>query len=69
VQYNERELSRFEAFLIELTGSAMAGLGVGRTGIPLLRSTMFEDLLSDLNLLARNAGEFSVAAHCLCRVE
>ena len=66
---HEDELSKFETFLIEMTGSTMAGLGVGRTGIPLLRSTLLEDLLSDLNLLARNAGEFSVAAHCLCRVE
>ena len=69
VQYKERELSRFEAFLIEITGSAIAGLGVGRTGLPLLRSTLLEDLLGDLNLLVRSAGEFSVAAHCLCGVE
>jgi protease-4 len=69
VQYSERELSGFEKFLIEVTGSALAGLGVGQTGVPLLRSTLLEDLLSDLNILARSAGEFSVAAHCLCRVQ
>jgi protease-4 len=69
VQYRERELSGIEAFLIEMTGSALAGLGVGQRGSPLLRSTLLEDLLEDLNLLARSAGEFSVAAHCLCRVQ
>ena len=67
VQYDERELSTFETFLIEITGSAMASLGWAGHGS--LRSTLLEDLLNDLNLLARNAGEFSVAAHCLCRVE
>jgi len=69
VQYKERELSGFEAFLIEMTGSALAGIGVGQTGVPLLRSTLLEDLLGDLNILVRSAGKFSVAAHCLCRVE
>jgi protease-4 len=69
VQYKERELSGFEALLIEMTGSALAGFGVGQAGVPLLRSTLLEDLLGDLNILARSAGEFSVAAHCLCRVE
>jgi len=69
VQYSERELSGFEAFLIEMTGSVLARLGVGQTGMPLLRSTLLEDLLADLKILARNAGEFSIAAHCLCRVE
>jgi len=69
VQYDERELSTFEAFLIEITGSAMAGLGWAPQGGLRLRSTLLEDLLNDLNLLVRNAGEFSVVAHCLCRVE
>ncbi len=69
VQYKERELSGFEALLIEMTGSALARFGVGQAGVPLLRSTLLEDLLGDLSILARSAGEFSVAAHCLCRVE
>lgn len=69
VQYKEREPGAFETFLIEMTGSALADIGVGRAGIPLLRSTLLEDLLGDLNLLVRSAGEFSVVAHCLCRVE
>lgn len=69
VHYNEREMSKFESLLIEMTGSALLDFGVGRTGVPLLRSTLLEDLLSDLYILARSAGEFSVVAHCLCRVE
>ena len=69
VQYNEREPSAFESFLIEMTGSALADFGVGQAGIPLLRSTLLEDLLGDLSFLVRSAGGFSVAAHCLCRVE
>ena len=68
VEYQEPELSTFEAFLIEITGSAMARLGW--TGSRLqLRSSLLENLLDDLSMLARNSGEFSVAAHCLCRVE
>jgi len=69
VQYNVREMSRFESFLIEMTGSALLGFGVGQTGVPLLRSTLLEDLLRDLYILARSAGKFSVVAHCLCRVD
>ena len=68
VQYDERQLTTFEAFLIEITGSAMAGLGFSDSSLG-LRSTLLEDLLADLKLLARSAGGFSVAAHCLCRVE
>ena len=69
VQYDEREMSTFESFLVEITGSAVAGLGWADGMSIRLRSTLLEDLLGDLNLLARSAGEFSVAAHCLCRVE
>ena len=69
VQYDEREMSTFESFLVEITGSAVAGLGWADGMSVRLRSTLLEDLLGDLNLLARSAGEFSVAAHCLCRVE
>ena len=69
VQYNEREMSRFESFLIEMTGSVLVGFGVGQAGAPLLRSTLLEDLLGDLYILARSAGKFSVVAHCLCRVD
>ena len=69
MQYEERELSAFESFLIEMTGSAIARLGWTDGGSLLSRSTLLENLLRDLNILARSAGEFTVAAHCLCRVE
>jgi len=69
VRYDERELSTFESLLIEMTGSAIAGLGWTDSGGLRLRSTLLEDLLKDLDILARSAGKFSVAAHCLCRVE
>lgn len=67
--YDERELTAFETFLIEMTGSAMARLGLGTSGLQTLRSTLLEDLLGDLRILSRSAGGFSVAAHCLCRVD
>jgi protease-4 len=67
--YDERELTAFETFLIEMTGSAMAKLGVGLSGLETLRSTLLEDLLADLRILSRSANGFSVAAHCLCRVD
>jgi protease-4 len=69
VHYDERELSTFESFLIGITGSAMLRFGWSDGTYLGLRSTLLEDLLYDLKLLARSAGEFTVAAHCLCRVE
>ena len=69
VRYEERELSAFESLLIEISGSAVAALGWTDGAGLRLRSTLLEDLLRDLDMLARSAGEFSVAAHCLCRVE
>jgi hypothetical protein len=47
----------------------MAKIGLGTTGVTALRSTLLEDLLADLKILSRSTAGFSVAAHCLCRVE
>ena len=69
VTYEEREMTAFESFLIEITGSVMVRMGWDDGFGSKLRSTLLEDLLNDLELLARNSGEFSVVAHCLCRVE
>jgi len=69
VHYDEREPSAFEAFLIEITGSAMSRLGWSGSSSLHLRNTLLEELSADLKLLARSAGGFSVAAHCLCGVE
>lgn len=69
VRYEGRKLTAFESFLLEMTGSALAGLGWVRSGDVILRNTLLENLLGDLKILARSAGGFTVAAHCLCRVE
>lgn len=69
VVYDEREISGFESLLIQLTGNALAAAGLNDTGLKVLRSTMVEDILADLDRLVRSAGGFSVAAHCLCRVD
>ena len=67
--YKERELSTFELFLIEITGSAMVRFGLGTAGIPRLPGTLVENILEDLNVLMRSSQGLSVAAHCLCDVE
>jgi protease-4 len=73
VIYDEPELSAFEAFLIEITGSAMVNLGLhrasGPAGIGALPATLLENILRDLRVLTRNSSGLTVAAHCLCDVE
>jgi protease-4 len=69
VQYDEREFSAWEAFLIELTGSAMQSLDFNFGVDPLLRSSLLENLLRDLHILSASGGELNMAAHCLCGVE
>jgi protease-4 len=74
--FQERELTPFESFLIEITGSAMAhfgagsGFGFGRAGLPALPGTLLEDIARDLAVLARGSdGCLAVVAHCLCDVD
>jgi protease-4 len=67
--YDERELSPFEAFLIEIISTVMVRFGPGVTGIPDLPGTMAESILRDLRVLMRSSGGLTVAAHCLCDVE
>jgi protease-4 len=69
VHYADREISAFETLLLEMTGSVLADLGWVRGKLPDWRGTLLEDLLADLRRLSRSANGFSVAAHCLCRVE
>ena len=72
VFYDEPDMSPFEAFLVEITSEAMLRLGpkfsIGWSGLP---STLVENILGDLRLLARSGGGngVTVAAHCLCDVE
>ena len=68
--YQERELTPFESFLLELAGSAMARVGFGQSGLATLPSGLLERLAADLDVLVRSSGGgLSVAAHCLCDVE
>jgi protease-4 len=67
--YEERELSPFESFLIEITGSVMVRFGLGAVGMPRLPGTLAEGILNDLKVLVRNGQGLSIAAHCLCDVE
>jgi protease-4 len=72
VFYDEPEISSFEALLVEITSGAMIRLGpkfsMTLQGLP---STLVENILGDLRLLARNGNGngLTVAAHCLCDVE
>jgi len=72
VFYDEPDMSPFEAFLVEVTSEAMLRLGpkfsIGWSGLP---SSLVENILGDLRLLARSGGGngVTVAAHCLCDVE
>ena len=67
--YDEWELSPFETFLFEMVGSAMTRLDLGVSGLNSLHSTLLENILSDLGMLARTGEGLTIAAHCLCDVE
>jgi protease-4 len=65
--YQERELTPFESFLLEIASSAMARVGLGQSGLPTLPSGLLERLAADLDVLVRSSGGgLSVVAHCLC---
>lgn len=67
--YDEWELSAFETFLFEMVGEAMMHFDLGISGLNRLHSTLLENILSDLNVLARSSEGLTIAAHCLCDVE
>jgi len=70
VIYDEPEISPLEAFLVELTSSAMLRLGlVSDSAIAGLPRTLLENISSDLRRLAGNGSGVMVVAHCLCDVE
>lgn len=66
VQYTEPEMSSFESFLLDMTGSVMAQLGLNLRVPAWTRLPVLEDLLADLRFLASSGGSFTQAAHCLC---
>lgn len=67
VHYSETELSPFESFLLELAGSSSSRLGLGSASRAWANTSMFEDLLADLRLVAAASNGFSLVAHCLCK--
>ncbi|MGK2924076.1 MAG: signal peptide peptidase SppA [Lysobacterales bacterium] len=68
--YQERELTPFESFLLEMASNAMARVGFGQSGLPTLPRGLLERLAADLDVLLRSSGGgLSVVAHCLCDVE
>ncbi len=75
VKYSEDEISAFESFVLDMTGSVMARVGwpmnsMGQTmsqTMALGRLPLLDDLLADLRFLSASSGEFTQAAHCLCR--
>ena len=70
VRYDEPEMSPFEAFLVELTSSAMLRLGlVSGSAVSGLPGTLLESIMGDLQRLVRSSTGLTVAAHCLCDVE
>lgn len=69
VEYDEWELTPFEAYLFELMGSAMAHFNLGLSGFNSLHSTLLENVLEDLRVLVRSNDNLTIAAHCLCDVE
>jgi len=70
VRYDEPEMSPLEAFLVEITSSALVRLGlVSGPSLRGLSVTLLESIMGDLQQLVRNSGDLTVAAHCLCDVE
>lgn len=66
VRYSEVEMSSFESFLLNITGSAMARVGWTMRAPAWTRLPLLEKLLADLRFLAAAGGAFTQAAHCLC---
>jgi protease-4 len=68
--YQERELSPFESFLLEMASNTMARVGLGQSSLPTLPRGLLERLAADLDVLLRSSGGgLSVVAHCLCDIE
>ncbi len=69
VVYDEREMTAFEALLIEMTGGVMARFLPSMVRMPEIHNSLFESIMHDLDFLMRSNDEPTVAAHCLCDVE
>lgn len=67
VQYSETELSPIETFLLEMTGNTVSRFGLSQGQGAWIKGSLFDDLLQELQGLARSGDGFSLVAHCLCR--
>jgi len=68
-EYEESEVSPFEAFLLEIAGGVMARTTVfdgWDQNIPIQILGGFQD---DLAFISRTTGQLTVASHCWCRIE
>ena len=64
--YDQWELSRFEALLIDMMGNAMSRFNLTMSRYRLLGNDLLENILDDLEFLAAGNEGLTVAAHCLC---
>lgn len=67
MRYSEAEISAFESFILDMTGSVMVRVGWPLQSMAWSRLPLLDDLLADLRFLSAASGEFTQAAHCLCR--
>jgi len=66
--YFQPSRTPLETFLAEMTGNVLARVPLSGLSTPLTQRGFLADLLADLRRLAETDGQFTVAAHCLCRV-
>lgn len=70
VDWMEPEMTAFERFIIQFTGSVWETFDVKlETVPPLVRTPFVQKLLNDLRFIAGKDGRLTVAAHCLCELE
>jgi protease-4 len=67
--YVESDISGFERFLLDFTADTAVYLNLHSSLSPVFRNGLMDDLLSDLQILARSGGKFSIAAHCFCDID
>jgi len=67
VHYSEVEMTSLESFLLNITGSIMARVGWTMRAPAWTHLPLLDNLLADLRFLAASGGQFTQAAHCLCR--
>jgi protease-4 len=66
VSYSESDLSALESFILEISGNTASRLGLTLRSQPWIQSSMFEDLIRDLNMLAAAGEGLFITAHCMC---